>query len=144
VIVFGDAPAALAGLARDTLPLLDHPAALGVTVATRVPRDRENAAGHGPLVTVQQDGPGTVRSRAVAFVTIRAAIRHATDDDAFDLAQLVFGIFTDPRHAGGPVVRGVTAGLSPFTVPGGEPTTGEALASLTVTAAVRARTLPIP
>lgn len=132
--VYGDAAAALANYVRDELADRPEPYAAGVTVGTRRPTDHAPKDHPVPLVLIRQDGPGRVMNRANVAATIRAAIWHATEDDAFDLAQLVHAITSN--HSG-PVVRSVIDGLSPYV--DADPDTGEPLASFTVTANVRAR-----
>lgn len=134
--VYGDAAAALAHAIRDALADRTEPYATGAVVGTKRPADRSANEYPAPCVLIRQDGPGQVMNRANVAATIRGAIWHVTEDDAFDLAQLVHAIASS--HSG-PVVRSVIDGLSPYV--DADPDTGEPLASFTVTANVRARLL---
>lgn len=132
VVTYGDAPAALAAFLRERLATEAAPYAQNVRVGTKVPKGDKAYTNAGPLVVVAQNAAGTAQARANARVPLRLMVWHATDDDAYDLAQLVHGLVL--THSG-PVVRSVLTGTSPWVTP--DPDTGEPLASCTVTANVR-------
>ncbi|MFT4288172.1 hypothetical protein [Nocardioides sp.] len=129
ITVYGDAPATIAVTLRADLSARPEPYADGVAVGTRTPDDRRPLSGPTPLVVVSQDGPGYVQNRANTRVPIRVSVWHATDDDAYDLAQLVHALVT--TYAG-PVVRSVLPGVAPTRA--ADPDTGEPMAWFTVTA----------
>ena len=129
LVVFGDAAAELANMIRAALAGRAEPYASGVVVDVRIPKNRRPAENPPPLVVFRQDGPGAIYQQANSRVTLRGSIWHQTEDDAFDLAQLVHAFVA--RHSGA-VIRAVTNGLSPFVT--SDPDTGEPLASFTVTA----------
>jgi len=137
VVTYGDAASALAAALRVQLADELAPYAAGVRVGTKVPTGNDPYADAGPLVVVSQNAAGTPQERANARVPLRLMVWHSTDDDAYDLAQLVHGLAL--AHSG-PVIRSVLAGTSPWVTP--DPDTGEPLASCTVTANVRARLHP--
>lgn len=123
LVLFGDAESVVAKQLRTDLAARSEPYLAGVTVGTRVPVDRASLTGIPPLVVVTQDGPGAVRLGANVGATLRVAVWHGTDDDAFDLAGLCLALIA--TYAG-PVVRSARMLLSP--VRAADPTTGAAMA----------------
>lgn len=137
VVIYGDAASALASALRVALAGETAPYAQDVRVGTKVPTGDEPYAANTPLVVVTQNAPGTAQLRANTRAPIRVMVWHATDDDAYDLAQLVHALLL--THSG-PIVRSVLAGTSPWVT--ADPDTGEPLGSFTVTANVRGQLHP--
>jgi hypothetical protein len=131
-VVFPDAAAAAVDYLRAALAVRPEPYAAGVTVGTRVPDARSPEDPNLPLVQVAVDGNTPAPSRLNSQVLLRVSVWHADDDQAHDLAQLVAGLL---HVLAGTVIRSTRPATGP--VPGIDPDSGVALATLTVTANVR-------
>lgn len=128
-VLFPDAAAAAVGVLRAALAARAEPCAAGATVGTRVPDARSPEDPRLPLVLVGLDGATPVPSRLNAEVLLRVSVWHIDEDQAHDLAQLCAALL---HTAGGPVIRSTRPGTGP--VPGIDPDSRVALATLTITA----------
>lgn len=128
-VLFPDPAAAAVNLIRPALAGRPESYAAGATVGTRVPDARSPEDPNLPLVLIAVDGATPAPSRLNSQVLLRISVWHADSDQAYDLAELVAALL---HTAGGPVIRSTRPGTGP--VPGIDPDSGVALATLTLTA----------
>ncbi|GAA1406267.1 hypothetical protein GCM10009639_53940 [Kitasatospora putterlickiae] len=128
-VLFPDAAAEACTLLRTALAARPEAYAAGATVGTKVPDARSPEDPRLPLVLVALDGATPHPSRLNAEVVLRISVWHADNDQAHDLAQLAAALL---HTAAGPVIRSTRPGTGP--VPGVDPDSGVALATLTLTA----------
>ncbi|MFF2612691.1 hypothetical protein [Kitasatospora sp. NPDC058046] len=128
-VLFPDAAAEACRILRAVLAGRPEPYAAGATVGTRVPDARSPEDPRLPLVLVGLDGATPAPSRLNSSVLLRISVWHASEDQAHDLAQLAAALL---HTAGGPIIRSTRPGTGP--VPGIDPDSRVALATLTITA----------
>lgn len=128
IVLYGDAPAALANAVRDAL----NARGVQADVGTTIPVGRSPVGDSVPLVVVVGDVPPSV---GAGGANLRQSIRLLAwapfRDDALDLVTLAHGIALAHR---GPVVRSVSYAEGPYVTT--DPDTGEPMGSATVTANV--------
>lgn len=128
VVIYGDAPAALANAVRAALAARNIRADVGTTI----PTGRSPVGNSVPLVVVVGDVPPTVgRGGANLRQPVRLLAWAPIRDDALDLVTLVHGIALAHRDT---VVRSVSYAVGPYV--DADPDTGEPMGSATVTANV--------
>lgn len=135
-LAFPDPRAAVATAVRGLLAGRPEDYADDVVVGTRIPTDRDLEARATPLVVIQQDGPAEILSRVRCRTPIRAMVWHDTDDETWDLAQLVHGLITAHRSS---TVRAVSPELPPEAA--ADPDTGAPMCAFTVSVTTGAHTI---
>lgn len=133
LIIFPDAQRAVRDFLRAALPARTEPYAIGATVSTRDPDKAPSSA--RPFVKVALIGSSR-SARLDGQAQLRVTVWHRDEGLALELAALIEGLLL---VASSSTIRGCSSDLGPAPAP--DPDTGEAMASITITARLHPRQL---